>query len=88
MTTSGPRRNANIRALNTSPSGLTAKEGSALISPERFDPDPDSLHNHPAIVAAVKSGDIKRLNRLLAELSKERKSAENHSSSSSERFSD
>jgi len=45
------------------------------MSPERV--DPDSLLNHPAIMAAVKSGDIKRLNRLIAELTKERKSAEN-----------
>ncbi len=56
------------------------------MSPERV--DPDSLLNHPAIVAAVKSGDIKRLNRLLAELAKERKPAENRSSSASEGFSD
>jgi hypothetical protein len=53
------------------------------MSPEQIDPDPDSLHNHPAIVAAVKSGDIKRLNRLLAELTKDRKSAGNGSSSGS-----
>jgi len=56
------------------------------MSPERV--DPDSLLNHPAILAAVKSGDIKRLNRLLVELAKDRQSAEKHSSSSSERFSD
>ena len=56
------------------------------MSPERV--DPDSLLNHPAIVAAVKSGDIKRLNRLLVELAKDRQSAEKHPSSSSERFSD
>ena len=43
---------------------------------------------HPAILAAVKSGDIKRLNRLLVELAKDRQSAEKHPSSSSERFSD
>src|SRR2546422_4232014 len=49
-----------------------------LMSPERV--DPDSLLNHPGIVAAVKSGDIKRLNRLLAELAKEPKSAEKPSS--------
>ena len=56
------------------------------MSPERV--DPDSLLNHPAIVAAVKSGDIKRLNRLLAELAKEPKTPENRSSSASEGFSD
>jgi len=56
------------------------------MSPERV--DPDSLLNHPAIVAAVNSGDIKRLNRLPAELAKERKPAENRSSPASERFSD
>jgi hypothetical protein len=51
------------------------------MSPENI--DPDSLHNHPAILAAVKSGDIKRLNRLIAELARDQKSAE-----TSARFSD
>jgi len=50
------------------------------MSPERVDPDPDSLLNHPAIVAAVKKGDIKRLNRLIADLAKERPFPEDRSS--------
>ena len=52
------------------------------MSPERRDPDPDSLLNHPEVVAAVKKGDIKRLNRLIAELARELKASRNGSSSS------
>lgn len=53
------------------------------MSPERV--DPNSLVNHPAIIAAARSGDIKRLNRLLAELAKKQKTAENGHQSGSER---
>ena len=52
------------------------------MSPERVDPDPDSLLNHPAVVAAVKKGDMKRLNRLIAELAREQKVGQNGSSTS------
>jgi hypothetical protein len=52
------------------------------MSPERRDPNPDSLLNHPEVVAAVKKGDIKRLNRLIAELARELKAGQNGSSSS------
>jgi hypothetical protein len=50
--------------------------------------NPDSLVNHPAIIAAAKSGDIKRLNRLLAELAKEQQSAQNGHKLGSDRPSD
>jgi hypothetical protein len=50
-----------------------------LMSRERI--DPNSLLNHPEIAAAVNSGDIKRLNRLLAELAKEQRSGEDRSRS-------
>ncbi len=56
------------------------------MSPEPM--DPDSLFNHPAIVAAVKSGDITRLNRLIAELAKEREPADGRSSLAPDGFSD
>ena len=52
------------------------------MSPERVDPDPDSLLNHPAVVAAVKKGDIKQLNRLIAELARSQKVSQHGSSSS------
>jgi hypothetical protein len=55
------------------------------MSPERVNPDPDSLLNHPAIQEAVKKGDIKRLNRLIAELARIEKARQNGSSAPSQR---
>jgi hypothetical protein len=55
------------------------------MSPGRVNPDPDSLLNHPAVQEAVKKGDIKRLNRLIAELARQEKARQNGSSPISER---
>jgi hypothetical protein len=55
------------------------------MSPNRKQPDPDSLLNHPAVQEAVKKGDIKRLNRLIAELGREHRARENGSAPVSKR---
>jgi Tfp pilus assembly ATPase PilU len=56
------------------------------MSPDRREPDPDSLLNHPAIQDAVKKGDIRRLNRLIAEIAREQRVRRNGSAPVSKRI--